>query len=72
MEIGNFSGNPFQRGNFNRNKSQKWREQRMKDIKNNACFKCHKVNCRPNKCSPKEVEASNTESDKRNTGQSEN
>lgn len=71
MEIGNFHGNivqpikPF-KGN------RKWLEQRKKDIENNACFKCHKVNCRPYKCSLKKVETSNTESKQHDKDMSEN
>ena len=29
-------------------------EQRKKDRANNACFRCHKVGCRPYKCRPRE------------------
>lgn len=35
---------PMEIGNF---------EQRKKDRENNACYKCHKVGCRPYKCSPR-------------------
>ena len=61
MDIGNLQSNPRDSGRSFKGKKN-WREQRKKDIANNACFKCHKVNCRPYKCSPKEVEASNAES----------
>ena len=39
-----FGPTPMEIGNF---------EQREKDRKNNACFKCHKAGCRPWKCGKK-------------------
>lgn len=69
MDIGNVEGNPGRRTRS----SNKWSEQRRKDIENNACFKCHKKNCRPYKCSPRKVETGNTETGKQpGEDQSEN
>ena len=50
MEIGNFNSGPSTRA---------VREQRKKDLEKGACFKCHKVGCRPWKCST--VRTNNTE-----------
>lgn len=41
MEIGNINSGPSTRAQ---------REQRKKDLEKGACFKCHKVGCRPWKC----------------------
>lgn len=41
MEIGNVSGRPLSPGQC---------EQRRTDLKNGACFKCHKRSCRPWRC----------------------
>lgn len=46
MEIGNINGDPPTRA---------LREQRKKDMERGACFKCHKVGCRPWKCRPAKV-----------------
>lgn len=54
MDIGNLEG-----GNYAEKK--KLMEQRRQDMKNNACFKCHKPNCRPWKCDKKNEKVSNTE-----------
>lgn len=40
MEIGNVEGRRFQRRRGNN-------QQRVKDMRNNACFTCHKPGCRP-------------------------
>ena len=63
MDIGNVEGN-FAKGGRPQRGNGKWQEQRRKDIENNACFKCHKVNCRPYKCSPRKVQTTNTETEK--------
>ena len=50
MDIGNLQSSTRKSGS-SLSGNQKWREQRKKDIENNACLKCHKGNCRPYKCS---------------------
>lgn len=50
MEIGNVNGE---------NSSKAQREQRRRDISQGACFRCHKVGCRPWKCDPSRVKHMN-------------
>jgi len=45
MDIGNVEGKQYSHRSIVKSK-----EQREKDIRNNACFKCHKTGCRPWKC----------------------
>lgn len=55
MDIGNVEGQTHYRGKAFR-EDKKERDQRKKDIANNACFKCHKRGCRPWK---HEIQSSN-------------
>jgi len=38
---------PMEIGNIEQQRGRRWDAQREKDYKRNACFKCHKVGCRP-------------------------
>lgn len=58
---------PMEIGNINYRKLTKdRREQRWTDFEKSPCFGCHKVGCRPHKCSPKvnNVEVTNDENSK--------
>lgn len=60
IDIGNVEGH-FAKGGRPQKGNSRWQEQRQKDIEKNDCFKCHKVNCRPYKCSSRKVQTTNTE-----------
>ncbi|MEM7375744.1 MAG: hypothetical protein AAF587_44535, partial [Bacteroidota bacterium] len=48
MEIENVEGRDNNNGRRRGNgRSGKYTSQRDKDLQNNACFRCHKVGCRP-------------------------
>lgn len=49
--VGDAGPTPMEIGNLNSGTTTRaHREQRKKDLENGACFKCHKVGCRPWKC----------------------
>lgn len=74
MEIGNFEQQQpsYRRGSFrgnrnNGNFNHRQSEQRMKDMKNNACFVCHRPGCRPWKHNDVDQKRKGTEKTKRVT-----
>ena len=60
MDIGNVEGGSHYRGKSFKNGKKTMKNQREKDLANNACFTCHKKGCRPWKCGERTVDVTNT------------
>lgn len=62
MDIGNFESHSYNNRNGAQRRSKNGsNEQRKRDKANNACFKCHKVGCRPWKCRDVKMESNKSE-----------